>query len=83
MNTMTLNIEIPQGVNVDAQKLSRVASDYLHHYLFMMQQAKSTKQAKKTFGSFRRLRGIMSDNKSYKEMVEEAILDKYENIRNN
>lgn len=37
MNTMTLNIEIPQGVNVDAQKLSRVASDYLHHYLFMMQ----------------------------------------------
>lgn len=33
-----------------------------------------------TFDSFRRLRGIMSDNKSYKEMVEEAILDKYENI---
>lgn len=80
MDTMTLNIEIPQGVNVDAQKLSKMATDFVHHYLFLVQREQSPKRAKKSFDSFRRLRGIISSDKSYKDMVEEAILEKYENI---
>lgn len=83
METMTLNIKIPQGVAVDAKKLSALATHYVQHYVYMMQHVSSSTKAStpaKSTASFKNLRGILSSEKSYKEMVEEAIADKYENL---
>lgn len=81
MNTMTLNIEIPQGVVVDAKRLSVLATDYVQHYVYMLHQSNSSSDIRKRArAAVKNLRGVMSSNKSYKEMVEEVMIDKYENL---
>lgn len=82
MNTMTLNIDIPQGVAVDAKRLADMATRYVQHYIYMLQRVSMVSQAddKSSLADFKSLRGILQSDKSYKEMVEEAIADKYENL---
>ena len=82
MNTMTLNIDIPQGVAVDAKRLTDMATRYVQHYIYMLQRVSMVPRAddKSSLADFKSLRGILQSDKSYKEMVEEAIADKYENL---
>lgn len=78
MDTMTLNINVPSGIAVDVQKLTTMATNYVQQYVYMLQRVHQAKQTKvKSTASFRSMRGSLSSNLSYKEMLEEALTEKY------
>lgn len=78
MNTMTLNIDIPTDVTVDLKKLTAMATNYVQHYVYMMRNLQhSNESVKKSTASFRSMRGMMVSDKSYKEMIDDALTEKY------
>lgn len=79
MNTMTLNVDVPAGLNIDMNKLTSVATKIVQQYIYMLQSTSKTKtEKKKSTSAFRNMRGSLSSNLSYKDMIEEALLEKYE-----
>lgn len=79
MNTMTLNIDVPKGLAVDVNKLTTMATDYIQNYVYMLWKVQNaTKKRSKSTKSFRSLRGVLSSDKPYQEMLEEALLEKYD-----
>ena len=79
MNTMTLNVDVPAGLNIDMNKLTSVATKIVQQYIYMLQSTSKAKtEKKKSTSAFRNMRGSLSSNLSYKEMIEEALLEKYE-----
>lgn len=79
MNTMTLNVDVPAGLNIDMNKLTSVATKFVQQYIYMLQSTSKAKtEKKKSTSAFRNMRGSLSSNLSYKDMIEEALLEKYE-----
>ena len=78
MNQLTLNIDIPAGVAIDVNRLKNAANDFVQKYIgqLYIYDANNLSATKRT-ESFRKLRGVMSSDKSYKEMLEDALKEKY------
>lgn len=78
MNQLTIKIDIPTGLSIDLNKLEIAANEFMQKYIGRMslQDAKNEVETKQTV-SFRKLRGVMSSDKPYKEMLEEALIEKY------
>lgn len=77
MNRMVLNIDIPVGVTVDKNQLTAMATRYVQHYVYMMQDMQQKRNVRTT-EPFRKMRGIINSDKPYKNMVEEALSEKYD-----
>ena len=79
-NTMTISIDIPNDIAIDIDKLSKMATEYVQHHIYMLQETKKKQshgtRAKKS-DAFRSLRGCISSNMDYKSMIEEALTEKY------
>lgn len=76
---MTLNVDVPAGLNIDMNKLTSVATKIVQQYIYMLQSTSKAKtEKKKSTSAFRNMRGSLSSNLSYKDMIEEALLEKYE-----
>lgn len=79
MNTMTLNVDVPTGLNIDMNRLTAVATEYVQQYIYMLQRTYQAKtEKKKSTAAFRNMRGSLSSDLPYKDMIEEALLEKYE-----
>ena len=78
MNHLTINIDLPTGMAIDLNSLEVAANDFVRKYIGEMglYDDKKSMDAKST-AAFRTLRGVMSSDKSYKEMLEEALMEKY------
>ena len=78
MNTITLNLDVPKGLVVDANKLTSMATDYIQNYVYMLWKLQNlSNKSNKSSKNFLNLRGCLSSDKSYQEMLEEALLEKY------
>ena len=79
-NTMTISIDIPNDIAIDIDKLSKMATEYVQHHIYMLQETKKKQshgtRAKKA-DAFRSSRGCISSNMDYKSMIEEALTEKY------
>lgn len=77
---MTISIDIPNDIAIDIDKLSKMATEYVQHHIYMLQETKKKQshdiRAKKA-DAFRSLRGCISSNMDYKSMIEEALTEKY------
>lgn len=76
MNTMTLNIDIPSGIAVDANRLKALATKYVQQYVLMLQSVQCNKKDRTT-APFRSMRGVLNSNMSYEEMRKAALTEKY------
>ena len=78
MNLLTLNIDVPSGIYIDLNKLEIAANEFIQKYIgqMVLYDAKNNVETKRTH-SFRKLRGVMSSDKPYKEMLEDALKEKY------
>ena len=74
MNQLTLNIDIPAGMAIDINRLKNAANDFVQKYIGQLYtyDANNLSATKRT-ESFRKLRGVMSSYKPYKEMLEDAL----------
>lgn len=78
MERLTLTIDVPAGVLLDMELLKNKANEYVQRYIYMLNSGDGDMEVdNKKISSFRKLRGVMSSDKSYREMVEEALKDKY------
>ncbi len=79
MGKMTLNIDVPSGVNIDIDSLKALATKYIQQHIYMVQgvQRKENTKSKSTT-AFRNLRGSLSSALPYEEMKEVALSEKYE-----
>ena len=78
MNQITININVPTGVAIDTERLKIVANDFIQKYVARMIIINTHNEAEtKSTASFRKLRGLITSEKSYKEMLEDALLEKY------
>ncbi len=77
MNTITLDLNIPADFNVDLDALKSAATDYMQRYIYMLQTAKKAKTRNKESSAIRELRGCISSDLKYDEMIEEALTNKY------
>ena len=77
---MTISIDIPNDIAIDIDKLSKMATEYVQHHIYMLQETKKKQshdtRAKKA-DAFRSLRGCIFSNMDYKSMIEEALTEKY------
>lgn len=73
---MTLNIDIPSGIAVDANRLKVLATKYVQQYVLMLQSIQCNKK-ERTTAPFRSLRGALTSNLSYEEMRKVALVEKY------
>ena len=78
MNQLTLNIDVPSGIYIDLNKLEIAANEFIQKYIgqMVLYDAENNVKTKRTH-SFRKLRGVMSFDKPYKEMLEDALKEKY------
>ena len=78
MNQLTLNIDVPAGIYIDLNKLEIAANEFIQKYIgqMVLYDAENNVETKRTH-SFRKLRGVMSSDKPYKEMLEDALKEKY------
>ena len=78
MNLLTLNIDVPSGIYIDLNKLEIAANEFIQKYIgqMVLYDAENNVKTKRTH-SFRKLRGVMSFDKPYKEMLEDALKEKY------
>ena len=78
MNQLTLNIDVPSGISIDLNKLEIAANEFVQKYIgqMVLYGAENKVETKRTH-SFRKLRGVMSSVKSYKEMLGDALMEKY------
>ena len=78
MNQLTINIDVPTGVAIDLNRLKIAANDFIQKYIGQMHihDASGGIEVKPTT-SFRKLRGVMSSDKPCKEMLEDALKEKY------
>ena len=78
MNQLTLNIDVPSGIYIDLNKLEIAANEFIQKYIgqMVLYDAENNVKTKRTH-SFRKLRGVMSSDKPYKEMLEDALKEKY------
>ena len=62
-NTMTISIDIPNDIAIDIDKLSKMATEYVQHHIYILQETKKKQshgtRAKKA-DAFRSLRGCIS-----------------------
>lgn len=77
MNTITLDLNIPNEFNVDLDALKSAATDYMQKYICMLQSAKNAKTQNKISSTIKELRGCISSELTYDEMIEEAMANKY------
>lgn len=77
MNTITLDLNIPADFNVDLDALKSAATDYMQRYIYMLQAAKKAKTRNEESSAIRELRGCISSDLTYDEMIEEALTNKY------
>ena len=78
MGKVTLNIDVPSGINVDIDSLKALATKYIQQHIYMVQGVHCDKnEGSKSTASFRKLRGILSSTLSYDEMKEAALTEKY------
>ncbi len=77
MDKMILNIDVPKGLAVDIDRLTSMATDYIQNYIYMLQKVQNVIPKGKNVRSLRNLRGCLSSDKTYQDMVEEALLEKY------
>ena len=78
MNQLTLNIDVPSGISIDLNKLEIAANEFVQKYIgqMVLYGAENKFETKRTH-SFRKLRGVMSSDKPYKEMLGDALMEKY------
>ena len=78
MNQLTLNIDVPSGISIDLNKLEIAANEFVQKYIgqMVLYGAENKVEPKRTH-SFRKLRGVMSSDKPYKEMLGDALMEKY------
>ena len=78
MNQLTLNIDVPSGISIDLNKLEIAANEFVQKYIgqMVLYGAENKVETKRT-PSFRKLRGVMSSDKPYKEMLGDALMEKY------
>lgn len=78
MNQLTINIDVPTGMAIDINRLKVAANDFIQKYIGQMYiyDKRDGIETKRT-APFRKLRGVMSSDKPYKEMLEDALKEKY------
>ena len=78
MNQLTLNIDVPSGISIDLNKLEIAANEFVQKYIgkMVLYGAENKVETKRTH-SFRKLCGVMSSDKPYKEMLGDALMEKY------
>ena len=78
MNQLTLNIDAPSGISIDLNKLEIAANEFVQKYIgqMVLYGAENKVETKRTH-SFRKLRGVMSSDKPYKQMLGDALMEKY------
>lgn len=78
MDKLTINIDVPTEMPIDLNRLKKVTDDFVQKYISQLYiyGIKNEVTAKRS-DSFRKLRGIMSSDKPYKEMLEDALKEKY------
>ena len=78
MKQLTLNIDVPSGISIDLNKLEIAANEFIQKYIGqMVLYGAENRDEKKRTHSFRKLRGVMSSDKPYKELLEDALKEKY------
>ena len=78
MNQLTIHIDVPAGRTIDLKRLQIVANDFIQKYVGQMYMYDAKDETvTKSSASFRKLRGVMSSDNSYKEMLEDALTEKY------
>ena len=78
MNQLTLNIDVPSGISIDVNKLEIAANKLVqkNNGQKVIYKEENKVETKRTH-SFRKLRGVMSSDKPYKEMLGDALMEKY------
>ena len=78
MNQLTLNIDVPSGISIDLNKLEIAANEFVQKYIgqMVLYGAENKVETKRTH-SFRKLRGVMSSDEPDKEMLGDALMEKY------
>ena len=73
-----IKIDVPSGIYIDLNKLEIAANEFIQKYIgqMVLYDAENNVETKRTH-SFRKLRGVMSSDKPYKEMLEDALKEKY------
>lgn len=81
MNKLTINIEVPAGMSIDMDRLKMATNDFVRQYVSQIYicnlKHDVASGTHKSTEPFRRLRGILSSDKPYKEMLEDALREKY------
>lgn len=81
MNQLTINIEVPAGMSIDMDRLKMATNDFVRQYVSQIYicnlKHDVASGTHKSTEPFRRLRGILSSDKPYKEMLEDALREKY------
>ena len=78
MSQLTINIEVPAGMAIDLNKLKVVAKEFVKKYIGQKCKSEMIERVDtKQTTSFRKLRGVMSSELPYKEMLEDALKEKY------
>jgi hypothetical protein len=76
MGKVTLNIDVPSGINIDIDSLKALATKYIQQHIYMVQGVHRDKnEGSKSTASFLKLRGILSSTLSYDEMKEAALTE--------
>lgn len=78
MSQLAINIEVPAGMAIDLNKLKIAANEFVKKYIGQKCKSEIIERVEtKQTASFRKLRGVMSSKLPYKEMVEDALKEKY------
>ena len=77
MNTITLDLNIPADFNVDLNMLKSAATDYIQKYIYMLQTEKNAKTQNNVSSAIKEIKGCISSDLTYDEMIEEALTNKY------
>ena len=77
METMTLNFDLPKEALINTDEIKNIVTDFVQKLIDIKFKYQQEEKPKKSTAEFRKLRGILKSDLSYKEMVAEALSEKY------
>ncbi len=74
---MTLNFDLPKETLINTEEIKNLVNDFVQKLINIQLRNRHEEKTKKSTAEFRKLRGIMKSDSSYKDMVAEALIEKY------
>ncbi len=82
-NTMTISIDIPNDIAIDIDKLSKMATEYVQHHIYMLQETKRSKAMTHELKSRCSAACEVAYPQTWitKSMIEEALTEKVQDMK--